>query len=152
MQPTDAGMSRPWSVTVTLAVAQDRLIGRLVDRRHFRVVSVNALSSAVSACLVNEAPVAAARWRGHQDDDLIIGQIEAAIPQLQQLDDAKGGAASLGYVGAQLRAVALVLHEGQYSAAATRRLPVGLADLGQRAGWRSTRISTGLRNDTSSLA
>ena len=135
MQPANAGMSRPWSVADTLAITQDWLIGGLVDRRHFLAVSGNALSGAVSACLVDETPVSAARWRGHQGDDPLIGQIEAGIPQLQQLDDAKGGAASLGYVGAQLRAVALVLHEGQYSAAATRQLLIALADLGQLVGW-----------------
>jgi hypothetical protein len=67
--------------------------------------------------------------------DLLLEQIEASIPLLQQLDDANGGAASLGYVGAQLRAVALVLQEGNCTAAQTRRLLIALADLGQLAGW-----------------
>ena len=128
-------MNHPWSVAGTRVVAQDWLMGGLVDRRHFLAVSGAALAGAVSAYLAAELPAAAAVPPGQGGGDLLVEQIEASIPLLQQLDDAKGGAASLGYVGAQLRAVALVLHEGTYTAAATRRLLSALADLGQLAGW-----------------
>lgn len=129
-----AGMNRPWSVQGTRAVAQDWLIGGLVDRRDFLAVSGSTLAGAVSAYLGGDL-AAAALPQAKEQGDLLISQIEAGIPHLQQLDDAKGGAAGLGYVGAQLRAVALVLREGSYPAEATRRLLVALADISQLAGW-----------------
>lgn len=135
VQLASAGMDHPWSVTGTRVVAQDWLVGGLVDRRHFLAVSGATLAGAVSAYLAGEVSAAAAVPPGQGGGDLLVEQIEASIPLLQQLDDAKGGAASLGYIGAQLRAVALVLHEGTYPAAASRRLLVALADLGQLAGW-----------------
>jgi hypothetical protein len=135
MQLASAGMNHPWSIAGTRMVAQDWLAGGLVDRRHFLAVSGSTLADAVSAYLAAELPTAAAVPPVPGGGDLLVEQIEASIPLLQQLDDAKGGAAGLGYIGAQLRAVALVLHEGTYPAAATRRLLVALADLGQLAGW-----------------
>jgi hypothetical protein len=135
VQLASAGMNHPWSVTGTRAVAQDWLMGGLVDRRQFLAVSGSTLVTAVSAYLSAELPSAPALPPDPVERDPLIEQIEASIPLLQQLDDAKGGAASLGYIGAQLRAVALVLHEGTYSAAIIRRLLIALADLGQLAGW-----------------
>jgi len=135
VQLASAGMNHPWSVAGTRMVAQDWLVGGMVDRRHFLAVSGSTLAGAVSAYLAAELPTAVAVPPVSSGGDPLIEQIETSIPLLQQLDDAKGGAASLGYIGAQLRAVALVLHEGTYPAAATRRLLVALADLGQLAGW-----------------
>jgi len=135
VQLATAGMNYPWSVAGTCAVAKDWLLGGLVDRRHFLAVSGSTLAAAVSAYLADEPPATAASSRTPGDGDLLIGQIEASIPRLQLLDDAKGGAASLGYVGAQLRAVALVLHEGAYPSSVTRRLLAAMAALGQLAGW-----------------
>jgi hypothetical protein len=134
VQLASAGMNHPWSAAGTRVVAQDWLVGGLVDRRHFLAVSGSTLAGAVSAYLAAELPAATVPPVPGAGDPLV-EQIEANIPLLQQLDDAKGGAASLGYIGAQLRAVALVLHEGTYPAAATRRLLVALADIGQLAGW-----------------
>jgi hypothetical protein len=130
-----AGMNHPWSVEGTRKIARDWIIGGLVERRHFMAVTGAALTGAVSAYLAAELPAAPAAPSASGGTDLLIEQIEASIPLLQQLDDAKGGAASLGYVGAQLRAVALVLHEGSYTSVQTRRLLTALADLGQLAGW-----------------
>jgi hypothetical protein len=134
LQLASAGMSRSWSIQGTCAIAEDWITGGLVDRRDFLAVSGSTLAGAVSAYMGGD-PAAAALPQASEDGDLLIRQIEAAIPHLQQLDDAKGGAAGLGYVGAQLRAVALVLREGSYPAAATRRLLVALADISQLAGW-----------------
>lgn len=133
VQLASAGMNHPWSVAGTRMVARDWLVGGLVDRRHFLTVSGSTLAGAVSAYLAAELPAVAAL--PPVPGDPLVEQIEASIPLLQQLDDAKGGAASLGYIGAQLRAVTLVLYEGTYPAAVTRRLLVALADLGQLAGW-----------------
>jgi len=153
LQLASAGMNHPWSIAGTRIVAHDWVVGGLVDRRQFLAVSGSALASAVSAYLAGELPTAAALPQSPGEGDLLVEQIEASIPLLQQLDDAKGGAASLGYVGAQLRAVALVLHEGTYTAVQTRRLLIALADLGQlAAGWRSTPISRDLPSATSSPA
>jgi hypothetical protein len=135
LQLASAGMNHPWSVAGTRMVARDWLMGGLVDRRHFLAVSGTALAGAVSAYLAAEAPASAVAPAVLGGRDLLVEQIEASIPLLQQLDDAKGGAANLGYIGAQLRAVALVLHEGTYTVAETRRLLAALADLGQLAGW-----------------
>lgn len=135
MQLASAGMNHPWSVTGTRMVARDWLVGGLVDRRQFFAVSGKTLASAVSAYLVAELSSAAAVPPVPGDVDPLIQQIEQSIPLLQQLDDAKGGGSSLGYVGAQLRAIALVLHEGGYTPAATHRLIVAMADLAQLAGW-----------------
>jgi hypothetical protein len=65
----------------------------------------------------------------------LLEQIEQSIPLLQRLDDANGGTAHLAYVGAQFRAVALLLRQGGHGANVERRLFVGLAELGQLAGW-----------------
>lgn len=135
LQLASTGMGHPWSVAGTRMVTQDWLVGGMVDRRHFLAVSGTALAGAVSAYLAAELPAAAAVPTPPGGSDLLIEQIEQSIPLLQQLDDARGGAASLGYIGAQLRAVALVLHEGTYPAAQTRRLLAALAELGQLAGW-----------------
>ena len=54
---------------------------------------------------------------------------------LQRLDDAHGGGAHLAYVGAQFRAVALLLRQGSHPATIERRLFAALAELGQLAGW-----------------
>ncbi|HET9899380.1 MAG TPA: hypothetical protein VFQ44_31015 [Streptosporangiaceae bacterium] len=135
LQLASVGMSHPWSSAGTRALTEDWLRGSLVDRRRFMAVSGSVLAGAVSAYLADELPTAQAEPSGHVERDLLIDQIETSIPKLQRLDDAKGGASSLGYVGAQLRAVALVLHEDRYSAAASRRLLAAFADLSQLAGW-----------------
>jgi hypothetical protein len=135
IQLASAGMNHPWSVAGTRAVAQDWLAGGLMDRRRFLAVSGKSLAGAVSAYLAAELPSAAAMPPVPGGGDPLVQQIEQGVPLLQQLDDAKGGASSLGYVGAQLRAAALVLHEGAYPAAATHRLIVAMADLAQLAGW-----------------
>jgi hypothetical protein len=135
VQLASAGMNLPWSVASTRAVAEDWLIGGLVDRRDFLAVSGSTLASAVSAYLADKPPTVAARPQALRADDLLIERIEASVPELQQLDDAQGGATSLSYVGAQLRAVALAIHERAHSTSGTRRLLMALADLGQLAGW-----------------
>ena len=59
------------------------------------------------------------------------------MPRLQVLDDEQGGAAGLNYVGAQMRAVLLVLREGGHTVSSRRRLLHALADLAQLAGWKA---------------
>ncbi|MGH3715454.1 MAG: carph-isopro domain-containing protein [Micromonosporaceae bacterium] len=130
------GIELPWTMDSTVRVAQDWVMAGLTDRRVFLAVSGAALARAVWAYLTREAPLgqlSAAVPAG--GDSPLLAQIEQSIPLLQRLDDAKGGAANLSYVGAQVRAVSLVLAEGGHSAATTRRLLVALAELAQLAGW-----------------
>jgi hypothetical protein len=134
--PASAGMDGLWTLTSTMQVAEDWLLGGLVDRRLFLSVSGTALAQAVSVYLATQPPACAAGLPPTSSDDPLVDQIEASVPRLQMLDDERGGAAGLGYVGAQVRAVLLVLREGRHSDATTRRLLVALADLSQLAGWK----------------
>ncbi len=134
--PASAGMDGPWTLASTMRVAEDWLLGGLVDRRMFLSVSGTALAQAVSVYLASQAP-ATANAPVASTDDPLVEQIEASVPRLQMLDDERGGAAGLGYVGAQVRAVLLVLRDGGHTDATTRRLLVALADLAQLAGWKA---------------
>ena len=100
--PADAGMSRPWALASTLLVAEDWLLGGLLDRRMFLSVTGAALARAVSVYLATQAASGVASMAGSSDDPLVT-QIEASVPQLQLLDDERGGASGLTYVGAQVR-------------------------------------------------
>lgn len=134
--PATAGMDGPWTPASTMLVADDWLLGGLVDRRLFLSVSGAALAQAVGIYLAEQIPTTAAAPAAATDDPLV-DQIEASVPQLQMLDDERGGAAGLGYVGAQVRAVLLVLRDGGHTDATIRRLLVALADLAQLAGWKA---------------
>ncbi len=134
--PASAGMDGPWTLANTMLVADDWLLGGLVDRRLFLSVSGAALARAVSIYLTDQWP-ATASTPVKPSDEPLVDQIEATVPQLQALDDEHGGARGLGYVGTQVRAVMLVLRDGGHSDATTRRLLVVLADLAQLAGWKA---------------
>ena len=133
--PADAGMDRPWTMASTMLVAEDWLLGGLVDRRIFLSVSGAALARAVSLYLAAHVSVGSSVQPGSFPDDPLVRQIERSVPQLQLLDDERGGAAGLSYVGVQVRAVLLVLREGGHTDAITRRLLIALSDLTQLAGW-----------------
>ncbi|MGL5811466.1 MAG: transcriptional regulator [Nocardioides sp.] len=134
--PASAGMNGPWTPASTMLVAEDWLLGGLVDRRLFLSVSGAALAQAVGLYLTGQIPAVRGAASTCPDDPLV-DQIEASVPRLQLLDDERGGAAGLGYVGAQVRAVLLVLRDGGHTDAIARRLLVALADLAQLAGWKS---------------
>jgi hypothetical protein len=135
--PASAGMEGPWTLASTMLVAEDWLLGGLVDRRMFLSVSGAALAQAVSVYLASQVPGNASVPPAAPVDDPLVDQIEASVPRLQELDDERGGAAGLSYVGAQVRAVLLVLRDGGHTDTTTRRLLVALADLAQLAGWKS---------------
>jgi hypothetical protein len=135
--PASAGLDVPWNRASTMLVAEDWLMGGLVDRRVFLSVSGAALAQAVSVYLGAHTPADTPGLPTASTDDPLVDQIEATVPRLQLLDDEQGGATGLNYVGAQVRAVLLVLREGGHSGATTRRLLVALADLAQLAGWKS---------------
>lgn len=134
--PASAGMDRPWTIASTMLVADDWLLGGLMDRRLFLSVSGATLARAVSVYLAGCLPATPA-GSALSSDEPLVDQIEATVPQLQTLDDERGGATGLGYVGAQVRAVMLVLRDGGHSDNTVRRLLVALADLAQLAGWKA---------------
>src|SRR5690606_29754141 len=90
----------------------------------------------VSVYLAAQTPTTSAVAPDATSDDPLVAQIEASVPRLQAADDQHGGAAGLSYVGAQVRAVLLVLREGGHTDTTTRRLLIALADLAQLAGWK----------------
>jgi hypothetical protein len=135
--PASVGMDVPWTPSGTMRIADDWLTGGLVDRRIFLSVSGGALVSAVNRYLDTQNLADVDSPRTLSTEDPLVDQIEASVPRLQMMDDEQGGAAGLGYVGAQVRAVLLVLREGGHSDSTNRRLLAALADLAQLAGWKA---------------
>ncbi len=129
-------MDLPWSRTGTMGLLDDWVRAGLLDRRHFLAVSGAAVTSIAAGYPATAEPgrLASALDRGRADNPLL-DQIEHSIPLLQRLDDANGGGAHLAYVGAQLRAVALLLREGGHTGFVEVRLFAALAELAQLAGW-----------------
>ncbi|MEU9473450.1 carph-isopro domain-containing protein [Streptomyces avermitilis] len=133
----DSGLDHPWTVKGLDHIVEDWVLGGLVDRRRFLAISGAGLLAAISQYLDGRAGRGAFTPRitnGGSSDPLVV-QVEHNLPLLQLLDDANGGARHLPYVGAQFRAVGLLLHEGGLSEAATIRLIRAFAEIGQLAGW-----------------
>ena len=134
MLPADAGLDQPWTRAGAISVIDDWVISGLLDRRVFLALPASTILAALG---VNYHVVAPASlpdaWRpsGHP----LLDQIEQTIPLLQRLDDASGGGAHLAYVGAQFRAVALLLRQGHYRDEVERRILTALAEIGHLAGW-----------------
>jgi hypothetical protein len=136
--PATAAMTGPWTLANTRRIAHDWLLNGLLDRRRFLQASGEALTGAIWAYLASEvATPGELEAVTDQPGDPLIDQIEQSIPMLQRLDDARGGAGALNYVGVQLRAALLVLHEGGRPEPVTKRLLMAIADLAQLAGWMS---------------
>lgn len=110
--PADIDMDGPWSRASTLGLLDDWVVAGLLDRRHFLAVSGTTILD-IATKYQTGAPgrLAAALERGSVGNPLL-AQIEQSIPLLQRLDDTHGGGAYLPYVGAQFRAVALLLGQG----------------------------------------
>ncbi|MCE7009309.1 hypothetical protein LWC34_41820 [Kibdelosporangium philippinense] len=135
MLPADVEMGLPWTKAGTLGVIDDWVMSGLLDRRYFLAVSGTALAAATSLAVFSEAGSLTSALDGGGVGHPLIQQIEQSIPLLQRLDDANGGGAHLAYVGAQFRAVAVLLRQGGHTSAIERRLFAALAELGQLAGW-----------------
>ena len=128
-------MGLTWSRTGTMRLLDDWVRAGMLDRRHFLAVSGPAVTSITAGYPAAEpGRLAGALDRGCADNPLL-DQIEQSIPLLQRLDDAHGGGTHLAYVGAQLRAVALLVIEGGHGGAVELRLFAALAELAQLAGW-----------------
>lgn len=133
---SSSGLGVAWTAEGLLQVAEEWLMGGLLDRRVFMAVSGTVLARALSSYLNNRTDLGETHQHVTVDDPLV-DQIEATVPRLQVLDDEQGGAAGLQYVGAQMRAVMLLLREGGHSDSSRLRLLRVLADLAQLAGWKA---------------
>ncbi|GHJ40478.1 carph-isopro domain-containing protein [Streptomyces sp. TS71-3] len=134
--PADSDLAWPWTVQGMEAIVEDWVRGGLVDRRRFLAISGAGLLAIVSQYLDGTA------GRGQYAPgmtptgaDPLVDQVEQHLPMLQMLDDEHGGARHLPYVGAQFRAVGLLIHEGGHPPAVVSRLIRALAEIGQLAGW-----------------
>ncbi|SOE32511.1 carph-isopro domain-containing protein [Streptomyces sp. OK228] len=133
----DANLERTWTVKGLDQIVEDWVLGGLVDRRRFLAISGAGLLAAISQYLNGTAGrgTFAPRITDDESPDPLVAQVEQNLPLLQVLDDANGGARHLPYVGAQFRAVGLLLQEGGLSENATVRLIRAFAEIGQLAGW-----------------
>lgn len=135
--PVDSDLARPWTTAELGGIMEDWVVAGLRDRRRFLATSGSALLAIVSHYLDGTA------YRGSFTDrlarpagmDPLVEQVEQNLPLLQLLDDEHGGARHLSYVGAQFRAVALLLYEGGHSPYTTARLLHALGEVGRAAGW-----------------
>lgn len=137
LMPADSELARPWTARELGGIVEDWVASGLRDRRRFLAASGSALLALVSQYVDGSAGRGGLTGRVSQPtgSDPLIDQVEQNLPLLQLLDDEHGGARHLAYVGAQFRAVALLLHEGGHSAYATTRLFHALGEVGQLAGW-----------------
>lgn len=135
MLPADVELDQSWTRAAALAIMDDWVVSGLLDRRFFLAISADALTAFASSYPA-AAPRGLARALGGQPvSHPLLEQIEQSIPLLQRLDDASGGGTHLAYVGAQFRAVALLVRQGGHPDPVERRLFTALAELGQLAGW-----------------
>jgi hypothetical protein len=135
--PADTDLARPWTVRGLEAIVEDWVMGGLVDRRRYLAISGSGLTAVVAQYLDGTAGRGqyAPRITEAFGSNPLVDQVEHHLPMLQLLDDEHGGARHLSYVGAQFRAVGLLIHEGGHSSAVTIRLIRALAEIGQLAGW-----------------
>ncbi|MGH3756080.1 MAG: carph-isopro domain-containing protein, partial [Pseudonocardiaceae bacterium] len=133
--PADIDMDGPWSRVSTLGLLDDWVVAGLLDRRHFLAVSGATILDLAARYLTGESGRLAAALERGSVGHLLLDQIEQSLPLLQRLHDTHGGGAYLPYVGAQFRAVALLLRQGGHPAWVECRLFAALAEIGQLAGW-----------------
>jgi hypothetical protein len=133
--PADLDMDGPWSRASTLGLLEDWVVAGLLDRRHFLAVSGATILDIATRYPAGESGRLAAALRRGSVNNLLLDQIELSIPLLQCLNDTHGGSAYLPYVGAQFRAVALLLRQGGHPTQVERRLFAALTEIGQLAGW-----------------
>lgn len=135
--PADTDLARPWTVQGMEAIVEDWVMGGLVDRRRFLAISGAGLLAIVAQYLDGTAGRGqyAPRIAPSNGADPLVDQVEQHLPMLQLLDDEHGGARHLPYVGAQFRAVGLLIHDGGHSPVVTSRLIRALAEISQLAGW-----------------
>lgn len=139
IEPASQGMVGPWERTTAVNAVTDWLSTGDIGRRQFVAVSGAALMRAVWAWLDPHGSVSIGPPPSTtENSSALIEHIETSIPLLQRLDDAHGGAAHLPYVEAQLRAIALVLRDGNHPEPVLRRVLAAASTLGQLCGWMAS--------------
>ena len=133
--PADVEMDQPWTRAGALSIIDDWVMSGLLDRRLFLTVSASALTALASGYPASAPGSLPRALDGQPAGHPLLDQIEQSIPLLQRLDDANGGGTHLAYVGAQFRAVALLVRQGGHPDPVDRRLFAALAEIGQLAGW-----------------
>ncbi|MFG2158212.1 carph-isopro domain-containing protein [Streptomyces olivaceus] len=135
--PADTDLARPWTAQGMETIVEDWVMGGLVERRRFLAISGAGLLAIVAQYLDGTAGRGqyTPRMTSSLGTDPLVDQVEQHLPMLQLLDDEHGGARHLPYVGAQFRAVGLLIREGGHSPAVASRLIRALAEIGQLAGW-----------------
>lgn len=134
--PADEGFgAQPWSRKGMHAIIEDWIGSGVVDRRQFLAVTGAAVGAAIADFDSDKLGRFGSAAAGGRVGNPLLEQIEQSIPHLQRLDDAKGGGTHLAYVGAQFRAVAVVLQQGGHADKVEARLLACLSELGQLAGW-----------------
>jgi hypothetical protein len=73
------GMDGPWTLASTMLVAEDWLLGGLVDRRMFLSVSGATLAQAVNIYLGAHLPTDGTVLPTATPDDPLVDQIEASV-------------------------------------------------------------------------
>ncbi|MDX3855405.1 carph-isopro domain-containing protein [Streptomyces sp. AK02-01A] len=135
--PADTDLARPWTVQGMEAIVEDWVMGGLLDRRRFLAISGAGLLAIVAQYLDGTAGRGqyAPRITPSLGADPLVDQVELHLPLLSALDDEHGGARHLPYVGAQFRAIGLLIREGGHSPGVASRMIRALAEIGQLAGW-----------------
>ncbi len=135
--PAATDLARPWTAADLEGILEGWVSSGLIDRRRFLAASSASLIAIVTHYLDGPAERGdyTALLTAERHIDPLVAQVEQNLPLLQQLDDKHGGARHLSYVGAQFRAVALLLHEGGHRTGTHVRLLQALAEVGQLAGW-----------------
>lgn len=133
--PADVDLGQPWNRSGTLSIIDDWVVSGLLDRRFFLAIAGSSLTAVASGYVAAKRGDLAHALAGRPVGHPLMEQIEHSIPMLQRLDDAHGGGGHLAYVGAQFRAVALLVRQGGHAERIERRLFSALAELGQLAGW-----------------
>ena len=133
--PADVEMDQPWTRAGALSIIEDWVVSGLLDRRFFLAVSASALTALASGYPAPAPGGLPRALAGQPAGHPLLEQIEQSIPLLQRLDDANGGGTHLAYVGAQFRAVALLVRQGGHPDPVDRRLFAALSEIGQLAGW-----------------
>jgi hypothetical protein len=110
------------------------VVSGLLDRRQFLAIS-GAELTAIPAIFRTSRSNTTAVEPVPDNGNPLIEQIEQSIPHLQRLDDASGGGGHISYVGAQFRAVAMLLRDHTVTGRLETRLLRALAEIGQLAGW-----------------
>ena len=149
--PADSGMDVPWSTESALQILEDWLLGGLMDRRTFLVVSGASLSGLAQEYLGLEPARVLAAIDGDGAGATLITQLETAIPALWPWMMPRWRSCPSLCQSSQFQTARPYPPAGGHNARLTRQLFHVIAKLGQHAdGPRSTLVDMGWRSGTTS--